>query len=721
MKISQMVLNRNNIYRIVVGVIGVAINVLLALLTYYTDLPVYLDTIGTILVAALAGTLPGVAVAVFTNILCMIFNDAAAYFGIINVLIALITVFFVAKKPFKNKAANIICFVLTIALVSGILSAIIQWSIFGGPQHQSVMVLLKGLGAGEGASLPFFFALFSVIFNIFDKMVCLGIATLIAHFLPGEIKKRINNSVWRQRPLGDDEKRAIDNMSDKGSLSIKRRLVGVMLVMVFSTLIITSWIGIMRFFANMKIERTESAKNAARFAASVIDGSKVDEYIKYGEAYPGYNETERMLYNIRENALGVSYLYALKIGREGSTFVFDLDTMPEYEEYGAVDVEEGYNPGDFVPIEDAFKPYLDDLLAGREIPPIESNDVWNWVVSAYYPVLDEYGAVVCYVGADVSIDYLADFMGDFVYRIMLIMSGIIILIMVYGIWMSNYYSVYPIESIGVYVREFIKAGDNLESLDEVVGKFRSLEIDTNDEVEALYNDLVEMSVDNTEQIRSIKRLMESTAKMQDGLIITMADLVENRDSDTGAHIQKTAAYVEVITEGLLKKGYYKERITNQYISEVVRSAPLHDVGKINIPDNVLNKPGKLTDEEYEIMKTHTTAGRIILEKAIDTVGAGNYLKEARNMAGYHHERWDGKGYPEGLSGEVIPLSARIMAVADVFDALTSARVYKPPFSFDKAVSIIEEGKGTQFDPKCVEAFMDNLARVRAIYKKYSEA
>ncbi|MBQ7463312.1 MAG: HD domain-containing protein, partial [Lachnospiraceae bacterium] len=133
-----------------------------------------------------------------------------------------------------------------------------------------------------------------------------------------------------------------------------------------------------------------------------------------------------------------------------------------------------------------------------------------------------------------------------------------------------------------------------------------------------------------------------------------------------------------------------------------------------------NKPGKLTDEEYEIMKTHTTAGKKILENAISTTSGENYLKEARNMAAYHHERWDGKGYPEGLYGEVIPLSARIMAVADVFDALTSPRVYKPAFPLEKALSILTEGSGTQFDPKCVEVFMENLPEVKVILKKYNE-
>jgi HD-GYP domain-containing protein (c-di-GMP phosphodiesterase class II) len=154
--------------------------------------------------------------------------------------------------------------------------------------------------------------------------------------------------------------------------------------------------------------------------------------------------------------------------------------------------------------------------------------------------------------------------------------------------------------------------------------------------------------------------------------------------------------------------------------DVEMSAPLHDVGKINIPDNILNKPGRLTEEEFAIMKTHTTAGKQIIEKAINTMEGDNYLKEAKNMAAYHHERWDGKGYPEGLHGEVIPLSARVMAVADVFDALASPRIYKPAFPLEEAIRIIEEGSGTQFDPKCVEVFVESLPEVKKVLSKYQE-
>ena len=309
---------------------------------------------------------------------------------------------------------------------------------------------------------------------------------------------------------------------------------------------------------------------------------------------------------------------------------------------------------------------------------------------------------------------------QYLVRVVLIFSGYFIFILYTGSWIAKYYLVYPMHAIADCTSNFMVNDNNENLLKENVDKLKSIDIQTKDELEYLYNAICKMADDSYSQMNDLKYQSKAISQMQTGLIVTMADMVENRDKDTGYHIQKTADYVRIIVEGLKAKGYYADKITPKYISDVVLSAPLHDIGKINIPDAILNKPGKLTDEEFAIMKTHAEDGRKIIERAITVVQGENYLKEARNMAGYHHEKWDGTGYPEGLKGQVIPLSARIMAVADVFDAVSSKRVYKDAMPFEDALAILQKDAGTHFDPKCVEVFIDAKDEVRKVMEKYKD-
>lgn len=204
--------------------------------------------------------------------------------------------------------------------------------------------------------------------------------------------------------------------------------------------------------------------------------------------------------------------------------------------------------------------------------------------------------------------------------------------------------------------------------------------------------------------------------LQKSLISAMAELVENRDENTGGHIQRTSRYVEIIARKLKQQKKFAQILTDKYIEDMVIAAPLHDVGKIHIPDSILNKPGKLDAEEFATMKTHSAAGGTIISHIESSTGEIAYLKIAREMAEYHHERMDGKGYPHGLVGEEIPLSARILAVADVFDAVSSKRCYKDAFSLDKSFAIIEEETGSHFDVDVARAFLDSREEVEACFK-----
>lgn len=211
------------------------------------------------------------------------------------------------------------------------------------------------------------------------------------------------------------------------------------------------------------------------------------------------------------------------------------------------------------------------------------------------------------------------------------------------------------------------------------------------------------------------------AQAQQFTIKTVVSLVETRDPETGQHIVRTQNYAKALAAHLKQVGLFSDILTDDYIETLYHAAPLHDIGKVGIPDNILLKPGKLTCEEFEIMKTHTSIGRDTLQRT-ETEGQDNsFLKMGAQIAGSHHERWDGKGYPEALSDEKIPLCGRIMAICDVYDALISERCYKPAFSHEKAKNIILEGKGAQFDPRLVDGFFAIENTIRSIAARYKDS
>lgn len=205
--------------------------------------------------------------------------------------------------------------------------------------------------------------------------------------------------------------------------------------------------------------------------------------------------------------------------------------------------------------------------------------------------------------------------------------------------------------------------------------------------------------------QEVARKTANLQRMQEDIILSFANIVESRDHVTGGHIKRTSSYVRILADQLARTKLFPELADEDYIKDLCMAAPLHDIGKIAIPDSILNKPGKYEPQEYQVMKKHPLLGGNILDETLSTLEDQKYYQIAWQTAMYHHERWDGAGYPTGLTGEEIPLCARVMAIADVFDALTSRRPYKDEFTLEQAFDIIEEGKGTQFDPRLVDAFM----------------
>ncbi|GAA0586714.1 DUF3369 domain-containing protein [Caenispirillum bisanense] len=217
---------------------------------------------------------------------------------------------------------------------------------------------------------------------------------------------------------------------------------------------------------------------------------------------------------------------------------------------------------------------------------------------------------------------------------------------------------------------------------------------------------VSVGFDNLYLYEQLKRAHQAT-------VVALADLAEHKDTDTGEHVLRVERMTEAVARRLRADGHYADQIDDIFLEQVGMASILHDVGKVSVPDAILQKPGKLTDEEWLVMREHAAAGGTILHRAARLVDGSSYLSLGADIASGHHERWDGGGYPRGLSGEAIPLAARIVAVVDVYDALTSARPYKKPWPREDAISYLRDQEGRQFDPRVVEAFLAVLAELDA--------
>jgi len=222
-----------------------------------------------------------------------------------------------------------------------------------------------------------------------------------------------------------------------------------------------------------------------------------------------------------------------------------------------------------------------------------------------------------------------------------------------------------------------------------------------------------------ERARTAERIL--SLETRDVAIFAMAKLAESRDPETGEHLERVQSYTRVLAQQLAAMDKFKGLVDAEYIRLIYLTSPLHDIGKVGIPDSVLLKPDRLTDFEFAIMKTHAAIGAETLDAALRKFPNTKFLQMARDIAATHHERWNGTGYPAGLSGEAIPLCGRIMALADVYDALTSKRVYKAAFTHEIAKSMIVKESGSHFDPDVVQAFMSTEAQFIHIRARYAES
>ena len=690
-------------------VIGIILNIAGAHFAARFNLPLYLDSVGTVLIAVVGGYLPGVITGFLSNVINALSDPINAYYSLISVLIAAAAAFF-ADKGYYKKYWKATMTAFPLALIGGGIGSFLTYCLYGFDIGEGFTAALSRQFF-ESGNLSLFVSQLSsdMLYDMADKLITVTVVFLLVKLVSAKVSDLMHFHGWRQKPLSDAERERTIHALKNSEQSLRTKLmlmVSVILVIIFG---VTAGIAYKLYTTATMEDHIQMGTGAAKLAASVIPGDRVNTFLEQGESAEGYTEIEHHLKEIKETSKDILYVYVYSIREDGCHVVFDLDTEDT----------PGGKPGDIIGFEEAFLPYLNELLAGRPIAPIESNDTFGWLMTIYEPIYDSAGNCAAYACVDISMNKIRLHEISFITKVSSLFLAFLIVILVFGLWLADYNLVLPINSMAVAADSFANRIE--ENREASVSNFKALDIHTGDEIQNLYHSFSMTIEETVRYIADIQEKSQALNKMQNGLILVLADIVESRDKCTGDHVRKTAAYCRIILEELQKEGKFKEIITDEYINDVFNSAPLHDIGKINVPDAILNKPGKLTDEEYAIMKTHTTAGENIIQQAIELVATdAGYLREAKNLAAYHHEKWDGTGYPNGIRGEQIPLSARVMAVADVYDALVSKRSYKPPFDFEKAFRIVEEGAGTHFDPDCAAAFLKVKKEAEAIAEEFND-
>lgn len=698
--------NRNALITIAECIVCLALNFLGFRIASVLGLPLYLDNVGTLLAAILGGYLPGIFVGFMTNILNCATDPNSIYYGFITVLIAITAAFFEHKRCITIKKPHwLILLILILSLIGGGIGTLLPWLLddvyFDSESFSSVLVN-AGITDTTLAQL-----LGNIIMDILDKAITVGIVLIILAIIPPKIRTILRFSGWMQRKLSPEEKDKLKHIGCR-RISVRTKIILILVVALIIMGTVATGISFV-LFSNATVEQHfRIVDGVTNVITGFIDGDNIDRWLTEGESSEGYKKTEDLLYALLNSDHDIQYIYVYKIMEDGCHVVFDLD----------VEGEEGYEPGEIVEFDPSFEPYIPTLLAGGEIDPVISNDKYGHLLTIYKPIKDSSGKTVAYAAADVSMSHVIKYERNFTTGMTSLFLAFFLVIFAVVLWVVEYHIVLPVNSMAECTDSF--AFNSNETLDANVLRMKEIGIHTGDEIENLYNAIVKMASDSVEHLEDIQHKNETIKKMQNALILVLADLVESRDKNTGDHVKKTAAYTEIIMKKMRELGFYPDVLTDEFMESVVNSAPLHDIGKIKVSDMILNKPGRLTDDEFVIMQSHAAEGSNILDQVIELVPDSDYLYEAKNLAHYHHEKWNGKGYPDRISGEDIPLSARIMAVADVFDALVSRRSYKDPFSFEQACDIIREGAGSHFDPKVAEAFLAAQDEARQIAESFGE-
>ena len=627
----KSVISSNKVVQIIILVIlGVIINRIFAELAIHFELTLYLDSIGTIFVAAVGGFCPGAIVGFLTNFIGGFSDSSTFYYGTINVMIA-VCAGIGARRGYFDKIYRLPK-LLGMLMILSIPCSVLSYFLFDFQIAENVVTPIATALHESGLPILLSQILADFCTEIPDKSISILVAFALIRLTPHRFSKLYDSVSGR---LHEDRYRSKSKVR-----SLKAQVTALLFVSSFALAVVATAV-----------------------------------------AYKTYSEAE-----IHETTL-----LAESVNRLVSDAIQNADSA---------------TLNDYIHNLEGKHPRILTITPGK-------HETGEWDVSI---VCTEEPNMVC---TKFSLAAIRMSVVLFCTKIFSTLFGLLLAIVFTSILIANRRVVYPIHEMTVEMDNF--AYDSSKGRRKSIKRIEGLEVVTRNEIENLHAAIVKATKEIDLYINKSEDQANSIAMLQMNIITVLGDMVEGRDETTGGHVKRTAAYAELIARQLQKDGKEKDEVDDAFVATIAVAAPLHDIGKISVSDIILNKPGKLTDEEFEKMKLHTVYGREMLVRASQNLGETTYLKMAKEIAYSHHEWWDGsRGYPEHSKGHDIPLSARIMAVADVFDALVSKRPYKKAFSVDDALRIISEESGTHFDPEVVEAFLKNREAVEQIMKNKFE-